>query len=229
MSNNLQNYGDDGFGRAAQESTSVIKGSLLKFLDSRWLAGNPGAVVSERREFAVQSVAIGWVLWKDGKPDKYEMVKGGARKKDREELGDTDENEWELDPGRGEPRDPWQDTMFLYLLDPQTAEAFTFPTSTFGGRSAVVELSEQIMRMRQARPGATPIVTLFYAPMKTKLGMKSKPAFNVVRWALPGGTQERVQPHERRQEVIPPERTMSPREANRVMHDMGDDDQQIPF
>jgi hypothetical protein len=227
MSNNLQNYSDDGFGRAAQESTSVIRGTFLKFLDSRWLAGNPGALVSERREFAVQSVAIGWVHWADGKPDRYEMAKGASRKKDREELGDLDENEWELDK-EGKPRDPWQDTMFLYLLDPQTAEAFTFSTSTFGGRSAVVELSEQIMRMRQARPGATPIVTLFYAPMKTKLGMKSKPAFNVVRWALPGGTQERVAPSQR-QEVIPPEREriMSPREANRIIHDDGGES--IPF
>src|SRR5262249_16093543 len=82
----------------------------------------------------------------------------------------------------GEPKDPWQNTRFVYLIDPVSAEAYTFSTSSWGGRGAVIDLADQIQRVRYARPGAVPIVELRSAPMITKFGKKSKPPFKGVGW-----------------------------------------------
>ena len=131
--------------------------------------------------------------WSGGKPAEYRVREVGRRLPDREELGDQDEADWEAGPS-GEPRDPWQSTRFVYLVDPMTAEAFTFSTSTWGGRGAVADLGDQIQRMRYANPGAVPVVELHAAPMLTKFGRKSKPWFKVVDWkmtgAAPGATPQ---------------------------------------
>ncbi len=108
---------------------------------------------------------------------------------EREELGDLDETEWEAGPD-GKQRDPWQSTRFVYLVDPETAEAFTFSTSSWGGRSAVVDLADQIARMRFAHPNAVPIVELGATPMVTRFGRKSKPILRVVRWRKSEGKDE---------------------------------------
>src|SRR5262249_35672947 len=132
------------------------------------------------------STAAGWVKWVNGKPAEYRMRQPGRRLPDREELGDLDEAEWEAGPD-GEPRDPWQSTRFVYLVDRLTAEAYTFSTSSYGGRAAVNDLANQIQRMRFAHPGAVPVVELRATPMLTRFGRKSRPWFKVIDW-LPGGS-----------------------------------------
>jgi hypothetical protein len=91
------------------------------------------------------------------------------------------EDEWETGPG-GEPKDPWANTRLVYLVDPDTAEAYTFSTSSWGGRAAVIELGDQIARMRTTYPDAAPIVELRAVEMPTRFGRKSKPALKVVGW-----------------------------------------------
>lgn len=68
----------------------------------------------------------------------------------------------------------------MYLVDPQTAEEFTFSTSSLGGRE--INLAGQIKRVRGKHPDAVPLVELGAAPMKTKFGRKSKPVLKVVDW-----------------------------------------------
>ena len=92
------------------------------------------------------------------------------------------EAQWELGPDGKEVRDPWQSTRFVHLIDPQTAEAFTFSTSSFGGRDCVINLADQIKRMRGKHPDAVPVVELGAAPMSTKYGKRSKPTLKVVGW-----------------------------------------------
>src|SRR5262249_39161451 len=76
-------------------------------------------------------------------------------------------------------------------IDPVSAEAYTFTTSSFGGRGAVADLGDQIARVRFSQPGAVPIVELRSAPMMTKFGKRSRPMFKVVGWkggeAAPNG------------------------------------------
>jgi hypothetical protein len=181
----------DGWNEAAAEGGErVIKGALIKFADGRWTLGR-----ASLQEGALQLVAVGtstvWARWAGGKPDKYVMKLPGQHFPERYELGDTDENRWEMGPN-GEPRDPWQLTRLMYLMDPTTAEAFTFSATSQGGKGAVADLAEAITRYRFARPGASPVVELRTAPMPTKYGMKSKPHFKIVSWV--GGDAPSVEP-----------------------------------
>jgi hypothetical protein len=106
----------------------------------------------------------------------------GKELPDREELGDLDQSLWQPGPD-GKPRDPWQSTRFVYLLDPFSMEMLTFSTSSSGGRSAVIDLADQIKRMRGlGRAGAVPVVELGAKKMQTKHGLKSKPVFKIIKW-----------------------------------------------
>jgi hypothetical protein len=106
----------------------------------------------------------------------------GKKLPDRDELSDPEGcGTWETGPD-GKPKDPWQNTRFVYLVDPVSAEAYTFSTPSWGGRQAVNDLAEQIQRMRYRRPGASPLVELRAEPWMTKFGRKSKPFFKVIGW-----------------------------------------------
>jgi hypothetical protein len=183
----------DGWGDAAAESAErIIKGTLLKFAEWNWTKGKEGTKVEEGTTLVAIDTAAGQVKWADGKPVEYRMRQPGRRLPDREELGDLDEEDWEFGPDGKSKKDPWQNTRFVYLVDPVSAEAFTFSTSSWGGRGAVADLADQIQRVRYARPGAVPVVELRAAPMLTKYGKKSKPWFKVVDWR--GGGESTAPP-----------------------------------
>ena len=172
----------DGWNDAAQEAGErTIRGTLLKFADWRWTAGKEATPVENGTKLVALATVAMWVRWEDSKPVEYRFREPGRRLPDREELGHDDESLWDKGPG-GEPQDPWRNTRLVYLIDPSTAEAFTFSTSSWGGRSAVIDLGDQIARMRSVHPDAVPIVELRAMEMPTKYGKKSKPAFKVVGW-----------------------------------------------
>src|SRR5262245_11196466 len=181
---------DDGWSDAASEAAErTIRGTLLKFADWRWTSGKEATPVEDGTKLVALATTAGWVRWENGKPAEYRMRQPGRRLPDREELGHDDESEWEEGPG-GDPKDPWQNTRWVYLVDPVTAEAFTFTTSSWGGRGAVTELGDQIARMRSVHPDAVPIVELRAAEMPTKYGRKSKPVFKVVGWKSASGGEQ---------------------------------------
>jgi hypothetical protein len=186
MSNNLTiATNEDGWSDAAAEAAErVIKGTLLKFADWNWSRGKESVPVEIGTTLVALNTAAGWVKWRDDKPVEYKMREPKRRLPDREELGDLNEDDWQAGKD-GKPKDPWQSTRFVYLVDPVTAEAFTFSTSSWGGRSAVSDLADQIQRIRCAQPGAVPVVELQAAPMLTKFGKKSKPWLKVVDWRFP--------------------------------------------
>ena len=203
----------------------VIRGSLLKFADWKWASGKEKEAIEVkegRQLIAVASVAA-WVKWQGGKPVEYRLREVGVPMPERGELGDNDRAEWEAGPD-GEPRDPWQNTRFVHLIDPQTAEAFTYSTSSWGGRDCVINLADQIKRMRGKHPDAVPLVALGAAPMSTKFGRKSKPTLTVVGWRTAAAS---VMIEQRERQLPPPAAavTRAPAAAEPV-HDMDDD---IPF
>ena len=79
----------------------------------------------------------------------------------------------------------------MHLIDPHTAEAFTFSTASGGGIDCVVNLADQIKRMRNTHLDAVPLVELGTAPMRTKHGLKSKPVLKVVGWKSGTATKHR--------------------------------------
>ena len=172
----------DGWNDAAAEAAErTIRGTLLKFADWRWTAGKEATPIADGTKLVALATVAMWVRWEDSKPAEYRMREPGQRLPDREELGHDDESLWGKGPS-GEPQDPWCNTRLVYLVDPSTAAAFTFSTSSWGGRSAVIDLGDQIARMRSVHPDAVPIVELRAMEMPTKYGKKSKPAFKVVGW-----------------------------------------------
>ena len=185
---------DDGWADAAAENAErVIKGTLLKYSDWKWTKGKENIEVKEDISFVALATAAGWVKWHDGKPSGEPLTRQPGKKlPERDELGDLDKTEWELGPD-GQPKDPWQNTRFVYLVDPISAEAYTFVTASWGGRQAVNDLADQIQRVRYRNPGASPLVELHAEPWITRFGRKSKSFFKVIGWR--GGDSQVIDGH----------------------------------
>jgi hypothetical protein len=210
---------------AAEADERLIRGTLLKFADWRWSSGKEGEVVEvkEGRRLVAVATAAAYVKWQGGKPVEYRLRELGVPLPERGELGDCDPTAWENGPD-GRPRDPWQSTRFVHLIDPQTAEAFTFSTGSKGGLDCVINLADQIKRMRGKHPDAVPLVELGAAPMSTKYGRKSKPVLRVVGWRTATATVVIEQPE---QQLPPPvTKAASAFAEGKPMNDMDDD---IPF
>jgi hypothetical protein len=96
-------------------------------------------------------------------------------------------NEWE--PGLdGKPKPPWSHQYVVYLLDPASAGFYTFLNSTTGARIAHEQLREKVITMRALRGArVVPVVKLTHRPMKTFVGMKHRPEFEVIGWKQLGG------------------------------------------
>jgi len=122
---------NDGWDDAAAEANErVLRGTLLRFHDWNWTRGKEAEPVEKGTKLVALGAAAGWVRWAAGAPAEYRMRQNGKPLPDREELGNTDPTSWELMPDGNTPRDPWQSTRFVYLVNPDTAEAFTFSTSS---------------------------------------------------------------------------------------------------
>jgi hypothetical protein len=173
----------DGWADAATTHQGVIKGSLLKCNDGQWLKGKGNQNLNGAQRVAV-STRDAWVHWVDQKPVQYILRKAGKQLPDRSELGDLDESLWPVGPDGKTRRDPWVFTTLVYLIDEQTAEQFTFATSTWGGRMAVAELGEQVATMRRAhgQARAVPVVELTSFHKQTRFGRKLWPQFKIVDW-----------------------------------------------
>jgi hypothetical protein len=208
---------DDGWNDAAAEAGErPIRGRLLKFADWHWTAGKENEPIEDGTRLVALATAAMWQRWEDGRVVETIQRQPGKRLPEREELSHDDEEEWEEGPS-GEPQDPWRNTRLVYLVDPQTAEAFTFSTSSWGGRGAVTDLGDQIGRMRTVHPDAVPIVELRAAEMPTKYGRKSKPVFKIVGWRTASGEQ-----------TAPVERQISAAQAKKEI-DQREMDDEIPF
>jgi len=194
---------------AAEAEARLIRGSLLRFADWRWLIGKEAVEVKEGRQLVAVATNVAWVKWRRGQKPEYRLREPGGRLQDRDELGDNDQTQWELSPDGKEVRDPWQITRFVHMIDPQTAEAFTFSTSSWGGRDCVINLADQTKRMRSKHPDAVPLVELGAAPMSTRFGKKSKPTLKVVGWRTTAASVV----------IEQPERQLPPPTAAREMDD----------
>jgi hypothetical protein len=221
---------DDGWtGAAAEAESRWLQGSLIQFADWQWTMGSEKTEIEKGRQLVAVGVRSVWVRWEIKKPVCYRAAPPGHLLPSRESLGDHDKDKWERDP-KGEPKDPWANTRYVYLLDPKTAEMLTFSTSSSGGRRCVEDLATAIGRMRREHPGATPVVALEAAPKPTPFGRKSRPVLKVVDWRFPAEPEHKVV--EAAPALTPPATTAPPVSAartaagGRVADDMDDI---IPF
>lgn len=173
----------DGWDAAASDSAaSPMKGASIKFDAGAYFIGREKTLIQPEKQFVAMDVREGWMFLKKDTPAEYCMRAIGGPKPPRP---DSFNNQDEWPPGLdGQPADPWKYSKFLYLLDPATAEMFTFTSNTTGGRIGLSDLTSQIQLMRSTRAGAVPIIELQSRQMKTKFGMKPRPFFAVVGWHI---------------------------------------------
>jgi hypothetical protein len=173
----------DGWKQVATDNAAnPIRGGLCKCTDGRWLRGKEQADITGTKWIAM-ATREAFVKWVANRPEEYLWRDSGRQLPEREELGNKDQSQWE-EGFNGEKKDPWVHTRFVYLIDPNTAEWLTYSTSSWGGRSAIIDLADQIATIRIANPHAVPLVELIDAPMhikKLKI-TKRRPCFRVIGW-----------------------------------------------
>jgi len=173
----------------------TIIGTLLRFSKGDYLAGEEGKEIPNGSTFTanLDELLAGWIKWSGGRPIEHMMVRvaEGRTLPKREVLGDSDASHWEADSA-GVPRDPWQFTNYLPLLDEQGG-IFTFATSSRGGLTAIGDLARLYARHRRAgHRDVHPMIALDVGsylhpnreygrikyPLFTRMGWVSKTAFN---------------------------------------------------
>jgi hypothetical protein len=172
---------------AVNDEVGASFGTFLKFAKGDWLLGEEGKEVPAQARFVanLDEYYRGWVRWWDGKPTDHLIgrVIDRHRVPPREELGDQDENQWEVAPN-GARRDPWARTVYLAMRDVATDEIVCFTASSDGGRKAVAKLADRYDRLRHRHKDKMPLVTLEAESYQHETyGKIWKPAFRIVDWA----------------------------------------------
>ena len=165
-----------------------IIGKLLKHSKGEFLAGEDNEVIplGTKMVAAMDLLTIGYVRWSDGRPSEHRMVlvADGVQPPRRAELGDTDPAQWEERDATGAPRDPWQLTQYVPMID-ESGDLFTFSTSARGGIGAIATLARDYARGRAPHPGAFPVVELqvdAYQHSNSAYGRIKVPVFKCVGW-----------------------------------------------
>jgi hypothetical protein len=174
---------DDGGGR------SIIKGTKIKYAKTEEWVDEAGEVIDPAREFIVIQLDRVEQKWIDNLPVETRVLAPNEYFRDLEKLNaEAPKSEWR--DAFGHKEGPWQKSYACYMLDPNSLQAFTWPTSTIGGFRAIEDLKNHVGRARMAQ-GANvfPVVTLSDIHMNTAFGGRQRPAFKVVRFIALGGTE----------------------------------------
>jgi hypothetical protein len=184
---NVATVDDDGFDQPEAARAGMIRGRMLRFKNDDFLVDKTEYLAEGTKLVAVKAV-MGWTKWSDKKPETRVTQKGQEHPY-RHDLPDQNQSKWEKGLN-GDKSDPWRDSRWLYLLNPVSAERFTFTSDTYGGLQAFGELKEAIRLYRKTNPGALPVVTPVAADMPTKFGTKKRPKFEIVGWHVPQRRKE---------------------------------------
>jgi hypothetical protein len=131
----------------------------------------------------VSDAEWGWRKWQEGGAPTTRMgrVSDGFIPKRREELGDLDQRQWDMQDGVW--RDPWQSTLSLPISRVETGEAYLFSTSSVGGRRAVGGLIRAYGIHVQGNKTGNPVVELGANFYKHKAyGKIYYPIFHITNW-----------------------------------------------
>lgn len=200
VANPDQNYYTQYGDQVAQRS---IVGKLLKFSKGDYFAGADNEVVPQGTRFIARmdELLVGWIRWEDNRPTDQVMGRlgSGYQPKRRNELGDNDKSQWEIDETSKEPRDPWQFSNYLLLkqvdeknelLPPDAYEdenggIFTFTTASTGGIGALGLLAQKFGRLMRQHPDEWPVAQIsvggYWHKIKSR-GYIKVPVFKLVGW-----------------------------------------------
>jgi hypothetical protein len=151
----------EAYGNAA--TNNRIVGQLLKFSKGDYLAGQDETVIALGTKLVaiMDQLWIGWIKWRDGRPADHVMglVSDGYIPPKRAELDDNDKATWET-ADDGQPRDPWQFSNYLVLIEPKEKVLYTFATATKGGLGAIGDLCKVYGKAMRGRPDDYPVIEL---------------------------------------------------------------------
>jgi hypothetical protein len=166
-------YEDRIEGDDRPQGYAVIQGTIIKLNNEGEWVTNDGDELSSELELVASDVARIVQKWIDQKPEETIIVAPGQKFPDVEEMNKkAPRSEWRENLN-GEMVGPWQMQNVLYLVDPETLDKYTYPTSTTGGAIAIRELCDM--------------------HMKTRFGGRQRPHFSIKYWvgadiARDGGT-----------------------------------------
>jgi hypothetical protein len=142
-----------------------IVGRMVKFSkEGKFVTHDDGETIGEDVDFValVDQTLIGWIKFNgEGEPPTRHMglLYDGFVMPARETLGDDDQATWEMGLD-GKPADPWQHHMYLVLQRGDSAELFTYVTSSITGRRAVGNLLRHYNRLQKTNPDQYPVIRL---------------------------------------------------------------------
>ena len=181
--NPFQAYGE-------QASQKSIVGTLLKFSKGDFLAGQDEDEVAVGTRFVanMDEMLVGWIRWESNRPTDHVMgkVSDGYQAPRRNDLGDNDKAQWEVDSD-GKPRDPWQFSNYLLMKGTGDDDSlYTFTSSSKGGLNALGDLCKAYGKAMRQRPTEYPVVAVgvgSYQHPNRDYGRIKFPTFEVVGWA----------------------------------------------
>jgi hypothetical protein len=113
-------------------------------------------------------------------------VSEGYQPPRRNELGDTDKANWEVD-AQGKERDPWQFSNYLLLKGTgNDSELYTFTSSSKGGLNSLGDLCKAYGKALAQRPDEYPVIAMgvnSYSHPNKEYGRIKVPTFTIVGWA----------------------------------------------
>jgi hypothetical protein len=110
---------------------------------------------------ACDLVMKGFIRWADNKPAEQRIIRiaSGDKLYRREELGHTDQSQWEVDGKTGKSRDPWQPVMYLPAMD-ESGELMTFTSGSKGGMDLINKTLRRYAMHVKRLPADYPLVRL---------------------------------------------------------------------
>lgn len=167
------------------QANAFVEGQFLSFKAGEWLYGMNQEVLPIGTKLAVNmaGMRVGWRRWEDRQvvDDRTSLLTDRVPLPPRQSLGDTDQAMWDKLDGR--PRDPWQLTSIVEMID-GAGEKYIYATGSFGGRKCLGELCVAYGKERRLRPGQVPLVALGADTYEHKAyGRTWEPKLPIVGWA----------------------------------------------
>lgn len=172
-----------------QMSISSITGTLIKFNKGDWVNGDDEDL-DENMELVgnMDQLMVGWIKWIDNRPTEQIMgpVAEGYQPPRRNELGDLDQTQWEIDD-QGRARDPWQFSNYIVMKEPgqpaSEENLYTFATSSKGGLGAIGAVCREYGKEMRVRSDEYPIIQLGSDSYNHReYGRTKVPLLTIVGW-----------------------------------------------
>src|SRR6266568_2037843 len=166
---------------------SALPGRRVKFgNDGIWRMADNEEEVPQELELIFAGIKRMVVKWmRDNQLDHNSTIHLGPGQKfpDTKKMNEEcSRDEWVVSPD-GKLQGPWRNQQVWLLLNPNTMDKYSFPTSTIGGAKATRDIVDKTNWMRGFRgSGVYPVVQLSDTFMPTKFSGRQRPHLIVKRW-----------------------------------------------